>query len=162
LSFLRLYPTFYHTQAKNQGFQGSGDTVNHAILCAPCGAAGCTVDTGAASSLAPVVIGAGADHSSIVTSDAGPVLGIQGAAILALGIQSGAGLPMRIEPFTPHQLRHTFCTLMYFAGVDVLTARDQMGHKDISVTLGIYTSLDKKFKKKKINRLDSYLKKQTG
>ncbi len=69
------------------------------------------------------------------------------------------GLPMRIEPFTPHQLRHTFCTLMYFAGVDVLTARDQMGHKDISVTLGIYTSLDKKFKKKKINRLDSYLKK---
>ena len=37
-----------------------------------------------------------------------------------------------------------------------------MGHKDISVTLGIYTSLDKKFKKKKINRLDSYLKKQTG
>jgi len=58
------------------------------------------------------------------------------------------GLPMLIEPFTPHQLRHTFCTLMYFAGVDVLTARDQMGHKDIKVTLGIYTSLDKKYKKK--------------
>ena len=69
------------------------------------------------------------------------------------------GLPMVIDTFTPHQLRHTFCTLMYFAGVDVLTARDQMGHKDISVTLGIYTALDKKFKKKKINRLDSYLKK---
>lgn len=71
------------------------------------------------------------------------------------------GLPMAIETFTPHQLRHTFCTLMYFAGVDVLTARDQMGHKDISVTLGIYTALDKKFKKKKINRLDAYLKKAT-
>jgi len=70
-----------------------------------------------------------------------------------------AGVPMVIDTFTPHQLRHTFCTLMYFAGVDVMTARDQMGHKDISVTLGIYTSLDKKFKKKKINRLDSYLKK---
>lgn len=69
------------------------------------------------------------------------------------------GLPMRIDAFTPHQLRHTFCTLMYFAGVDVMTARDQMGHKDISVTLGIYTALDKKFKKKKINRLDTYLKK---
>ena len=27
------------------------------------------------------------------------------------------------------------------------------------VTLGIYTALDKKFKKKKINRLDTYLKK---
>lgn len=72
------------------------------------------------------------------------------------------GLPMRIDTFTPHQLRHTFCTLMYFAGVDVLTARDQMGHKDISVTLGIYTALDKKYKKKKINRLDTYLRKNTG
>ena len=69
------------------------------------------------------------------------------------------GLPMVIDTFTPHQLRHTFCTLMYFAGVDVMTARNQMGHKDISVTLGIYTALDKKFKKKKINRLDAYLKK---
>ena len=69
------------------------------------------------------------------------------------------GLPMLIDTFTPHQLRHTFCTLMYFAGVDIMTARDQMGHKDISVTLGIYTALDKKFKKKKINRLDTYLKK---
>ena len=67
------------------------------------------------------------------------------------------GLPMRITPFTPHQLRHTFCTLMYFAGVDVLTARDQMGHKDIKVTLGIYTTLDKKYKKKSINKLDLYL-----
>lgn len=67
------------------------------------------------------------------------------------------GLPMRIEPFTPHQLRHTFCTLMYFAGVDVLTARDQMGHKDIKVTLGIYTTIDKKYKKKSINKLDLYL-----
>lgn len=72
------------------------------------------------------------------------------------------GLPMVIDTFTPHQLRHTFCTLMYFAGVDVMTARDQMGHKDISVTLGIYTALDKKFKKKKINRLDAYLRKKTG
>lgn len=31
------------------------------------------------------------------------------------------GLPMLIDTFTPHQLRHTFCTLMYFAGVDVMT-----------------------------------------
>lgn len=72
------------------------------------------------------------------------------------------GLPMRIQPFTPHQLRHTFCTLMYFAGVDVLTARDQMGHKDISVTLGIYTSLDKKYKKKAIGKLDRYLDNTTS
>ena len=42
------------------------------------------------------------------------------------------------------------------------TARNQMGHKDINVTLGIYTSLDKKFKKKKINLLDGYLSQETG
>lgn len=71
-------------------------------------------------------------------------------------------LPMQIEPFTPHQLRHTFCTLMYFAGVDVLTARDQMGHKDISITLGIYTTLDKKYKQKSISLLDNYLSNQIG
>lgn len=66
-------------------------------------------------------------------------------------------LPMKIETFTAHQLRHTFCTLMYHAGVDVLTARDQMGHSDISTTLQIYTHLDKTFKKKNINKLDKYL-----
>lgn len=29
------------------------------------------------------------------------------------------GLPMLIEELTLHQLQHIFCTLMYFAGVDV-------------------------------------------
>lgn len=62
----------------------------------------------------------------------------------------------------PAQQKATLATLMYFSGVDVLTARDQMGHKDINVTLGIYTSLDKKFKKKKINLLDGYLSQETG
>ena len=48
---------------------------------------------------------------------------------------------MRIDAFTPHQLRHTFCTLMYFA-------KQNLGHRN------------KKFKKKKINRQDThYLKK---
>lgn len=64
---------------------------------------------------------------------------------------------MVIRTFTPHELRHTFCTLMYFAGVDVLTARDQMGHSDIKVTMGIYTHLDKIHKVNKMNALDAYL-----
>lgn len=67
------------------------------------------------------------------------------------------GLPMRIQTFTPHQLRHTFCTLLYFAGVDVLTARDQMGHSNISVTLSIYTHLDKQYKQDSMSKLDSFL-----
>ncbi len=72
------------------------------------------------------------------------------------GNEQGA-LPMLIQTFTPHQLRHTFCTLLYFAGVDVMTARDQMGHKDIKVTLGIYTKLDKKYKRRSMQKLDNYL-----
>ena len=66
-------------------------------------------------------------------------------------------LPIVIRTFTPHELRHTFCTLLYKAGIDVLTARDQMGHKDISVTQGIYTHLDKVYKEKKMEALDKHL-----
>ena len=69
-------------------------------------------------------------------------------------------LPMVIRTFTPHELRHTFCTLLYLAEVDVLTARDQMGHSDISVTMGIYTHLDKQYKAAKMGALDTYLNKQ--
>ena len=68
-------------------------------------------------------------------------------------------LEMRIDTFTPHQLRHTFATLLYQAGVDVLTAKDQMGHTDIKTTLGIYTHLDKQYKKSSMSRLDDYLSK---
>lgn len=66
-------------------------------------------------------------------------------------------LPMLIPPFTAHWLRHTFATLLYMAGVDVLTAKEQLGHSDIKTTLGIYTHLDKKFKRKSMDKLDKYL-----
>ena len=66
-------------------------------------------------------------------------------------------LVMRIETFTPHQLRHTFCSLLYLAGVDVMTARDQMGHADIKTTLAIYTHLDSKYKRKSMDKLDKYI-----
>jgi len=62
-----------------------------------------------------------------------------------------------IEPITAHMLRHTFCTLLYFAGVDVLTAQQQMGHADAKTTLNIYTHLDAKHKRKQMDKLDDYL-----
>ena len=67
------------------------------------------------------------------------------------------GLPMLIEPFTPHCLRHTFATLMYLSGVDVLTCQKQMGHSDIKTTLGIYTHLDRVYQQKNIRQLDNFL-----
>ena len=65
--------------------------------------------------------------------------------------------PFLIPHITPHWLRHTFITLMYLAGVDVLTAKEQAGHADIKTTMAIYTHLDEKYKKKSINKLDEYL-----
>ena len=43
--------------------------------------------------------------------------------------------------FRCHDLRHTFCTLLYEAGVDVKSAQRWMGHADIMVTMRIYTHL---------------------
>ena len=42
------------------------------------------------------------------------------------------------EGITPHVLRHTFCTLLCAAGVDVKTAQHLMGHNDPMVTLKTY------------------------
>lgn len=64
---------------------------------------------------------------------------------------------MTIPPITMHWLRHTFCTLMYLAGVDVITASKQMGHADVATTLRIYTHLDAQYKRKSIDKLDLYL-----
>ncbi len=40
---------------------------------------------------------------------------------------------------TPHVLRHTFCTNMANAGMDIKTLQYIMGHSDVSVTLNVYT-----------------------
>lgn len=66
-------------------------------------------------------------------------------------------LPMVIEPFTWHCLRHTYATILYDAGVDVLTAKDLLGHKDVKTTLGIYTHLSNEKKQSDISKLNSYL-----
>ena len=64
---------------------------------------------------------------------------------------------MVIDTFTPHELRHTFCTIMFEAGIDALTAKEQMGHADISTTLSIYTHLSAQHKEKQVNKLDAFL-----
>lgn len=67
------------------------------------------------------------------------------------------GIPILTDIFTPHCLRHTFCTIMYEAGIDVMTAKEQMGHSDVKTTLAIYTHLDKTHKMRNISKLDAYL-----
>lgn len=41
----------------------------------------------------------------------------------------------------PHDLRHSFCTMLYDAGVDVKTAMLWMGHSNEAMTMRIYTHL---------------------
>lgn len=67
-------------------------------------------------------------------------------------------LPMVIQTFTPHELRHTFCTIMFEAGIDALTAKEQLGHSDVKTTLSIYTHLSAQHKENQVNKLDDFLK----
>lgn len=59
--------------------------------------------------------------------------------------------------FGMHQCRHTFCTMLYNADVDIKTAQAVLGHSDISVTLRIYTHLGEKQKKLSIDKLNNYI-----
>jgi len=48
----------------------------------------------------------------------------------------------RIEvKFRTHDLRHTYCTILYDAGVDIKSAQDFLGHKTRYMTEQIYTHL---------------------
>lgn len=43
--------------------------------------------------------------------------------------------------FFTHDLRHSFCTMLYDAGVDLKSAMLWMGHADQQTTMSIYTHL---------------------
>ena len=44
-----------------------------------------------------------------------------------------------LPKITPHVFRHTFCTKMAHAGMDVKLLQYLMGHSDVGVTLNVYT-----------------------
>ena len=51
------------------------------------------------------------------------------------------GLPMKIERFTAHYLRHTYATLLYLQGISPVDAMQYLGHGSIDVTVDIYTDI---------------------
>ncbi|GHU76397.1 hypothetical protein AGMMS49992_21970 [Clostridia bacterium] len=65
--------------------------------------------------------------------------------------------------FRPHDLRHTFATALYDAGVDIKSAQYYLGHADIQMTIALYTHLSKEKEKRSraalVGFLDSWLKK---
>ena len=44
-----------------------------------------------------------------------------------------------MHAITPHVLRHTFCTNMANAGMDLKSLQYLMGHSDAGVTMNVYT-----------------------
>ena len=59
---------------------------------------------------------------------------------------------------TPHQLRHSYATILFDAGIDIKTAQKWLGHKDINTTLAIYTHLSDSALKKNTEKITEYLK----
>lgn len=62
-----------------------------------------------------------------------------------------------VEPFTAHQLRHTYATMLYDAGVDVLTAQRLLGHADVQTTMRVYTHLSKQKEQQSIAALNAHI-----
>ena len=61
--------------------------------------------------------------------------------------------------FTPHDLRYTFATILFNAGVDEKSACKIMGHTDVRMTRDLYAQLTAEQNAKSDKRLEEYLMK---
>lgn len=59
--------------------------------------------------------------------------------------------------FTIHELRHTFGTVLYYAGVPLKEAQQMMGHASVNIMLEIYTHLDKEFEKSTSQKINNFI-----
>lgn len=66
------------------------------------------------------------------------------------------GYPKTIK-IAPHQLRHTYASLLYFSKVDPLTGSKLLGHATVEFTLNTYTHLDEEHKRLDISNFNDYL-----
>ena len=64
--------------------------------------------------------------------------------------------------FTAHDLRTTFATMCYDAGVDLHTAKRWMGHSSVETTLSIYTKLSNERRVESTDAMDAYSAALTG
>lgn len=80
------------------------------------------------------------------------------AELVETSIRGKDGKPRRKTYYTgtltAHQLRHGYCTILYEAGVDEMTAMDLMGHSDIEITRKVYTHLRKRQRDKATDLLN--------
>lgn len=73
------------------------------------------------------------------------------------------GKEYRLFRVRAHDLRHTFATALYDAGVPVKAAQYYLGHSDVQITMDLYTHLSKEReaaeRSKMVNFLDGWLDK---
>lgn len=78
-------------------------------------------------------------------------------------IAAGGTIPLWVDiSIRPHDLRHSYCTMLYDAGVDLKTAQLWMGHADADVTMKIYTHLTEERQKKATKDLEKAAKNLYG
>lgn len=65
-------------------------------------------------------------------------------------LRAGCSIPS----CTPHELRHTFGSLLIKKGADIKVVSELLGHKDVSVTYNIYIHILKEQKVEAVNSLD--------
>ena len=58
---------------------------------------------------------------------------------------------------TVHSLRHSSCTLMFEAGLDIKSVQYRMGHDDVSTTLSVYSHFTKKMKQTSGEKFQKYV-----
>lgn len=61
-----------------------------------------------------------------------------------------------LPPFTPYDLRHTYCTDLAKSGVPLVTASKLMGHSSVNLTAQIYTHVDQEMTLIAAARLDAF------
>jgi integrase len=64
-----------------------------------------------------------------------------------------------LPKFSNHSLRHTFCTRLSEAGVNLRAIMDIMGHSDSETTLQIYTEATKEFKRAELISFEEFFNK---
>ena len=60
--------------------------------------------------------------------------------------------------FTNHQLRHSYCTMLYYAGIKIKKAQELMGHSSADMVYNIYTHLDNE-RENTFETINTYIKK---
>ena len=59
--------------------------------------------------------------------------------------------------FTPHQLRHSYCTMLYYSGIKIKETQNLMGHSSAKMVYDLYAHLDAQ-KEDVTNKINDYLK----